>query len=471
MDSVQFALALDRYDVTIHQPHPPGYFLYVMLGRFVNIFIRDANTVFVSISILFSGLTVVAIYFLGKELYNHRTGFLAALIALTSPCLWFHGEVALTYAVEAFFSTITAFLCWKVYAGKHHYICYSALVLGIAGGIRQNSLIFLFPLWLFCIKGVQSRKIIISFVVIFATALLWLIPMILMTGGLDAYMGAFRELWRFNTGNNSVFEQGWPVFKYYSSTLFDFTFYGLGAGLFIVGLAIYSLVRNGKLNSLDRPKIFFFSFWILPSIMFYLLIFIHPANPGYALIYLPAFFILTAASVTYITTELSNLLSTDLPMRIITTLIVTNVCIFFFSNYPVSYRKIVNHGRELEVIIAEFRLFDPSVTEILTGPYIFWGYRQIMYYLPEYRVYQIDYKTAPSGEIRKTFWGINRKTFLTDGIALSTIIKDFALLVTSEDKNRLNGIKGLKIKEILPYAAIASGPVIILKQVYPEMNF
>src|SRR5262249_24352061 len=32
-DSVQFALALVDYDVTRHQPHPPGYILFVAAGR------------------------------------------------------------------------------------------------------------------------------------------------------------------------------------------------------------------------------------------------------------------------------------------------------------------------------------------------------------------------------------------------------------------------------------------------------
>ena len=32
-DAVQFALALERYDVVRHQTHPPGYILYVALGR------------------------------------------------------------------------------------------------------------------------------------------------------------------------------------------------------------------------------------------------------------------------------------------------------------------------------------------------------------------------------------------------------------------------------------------------------
>ena len=96
MDSVQYALALEQYNITIHQPHPPGYFLYVMLGRFINFFMHDANITFIVISIVFSGLTVVAVYYLGKEIFNKKTGIIAAAIAMTSPNLWFHGEVALT---------------------------------------------------------------------------------------------------------------------------------------------------------------------------------------------------------------------------------------------------------------------------------------------------------------------------------------------------------------------------------------
>src|SRR4030042_5173794 len=182
-DSVQFALALDKYDITAHQPHPPGYFLYVMLGRLLHLFINDANTVFVSISVFFSGLTVVAIYYLGKEMYNKKTAILSALIALTSPNLWFHGEVALTYIVEAFFSTAVALLCWRILKGEHKYLWLSVLALGIAGGIRQNTTAFLFPLWLFSVKGVPLRKIILSFGLLTVVCLLWFIPMIWMTGG------------------------------------------------------------------------------------------------------------------------------------------------------------------------------------------------------------------------------------------------------------------------------------------------
>src|SRR4030043_1139731 len=186
-DSVQFALALERYDIAVPQPRSPGYFLYVMLGRLLNLFIDDANTVFVSISFIFSGLTVTAIYYLAKEMYDKQIAILAALIALTSPNLWFHGEVALSYIVEAFFSAAVALLCWRVLKGEHKYIWLSVIALGIAGGIRQNTIVFLLPLWMFSVKGVPIRKIIGSLALMGLVCLLWFIQMGWMTGGWNGY--------------------------------------------------------------------------------------------------------------------------------------------------------------------------------------------------------------------------------------------------------------------------------------------
>ena len=46
-DAVQFALALHEYDVVKHQPHPPGYILYVALGRLVHGWTGDAAAAYV----------------------------------------------------------------------------------------------------------------------------------------------------------------------------------------------------------------------------------------------------------------------------------------------------------------------------------------------------------------------------------------------------------------------------------------
>ena len=42
LDSVNFALGMLRFDPAGHQPHPPGYFLYICLARLVNRLVPDA---------------------------------------------------------------------------------------------------------------------------------------------------------------------------------------------------------------------------------------------------------------------------------------------------------------------------------------------------------------------------------------------------------------------------------------------
>ena len=72
-DAVQFALALREYDVAKHQPHPPGYILYVGLGRLLNAWLGDPAASYVLLAVLFSGLTTWTVYFLAREVYDRST--------------------------------------------------------------------------------------------------------------------------------------------------------------------------------------------------------------------------------------------------------------------------------------------------------------------------------------------------------------------------------------------------------------
>jgi hypothetical protein len=471
MDSVHFALALDKYDVSLHQPHPPGYFLYIMLGRFINLFISDQNSVFIFISIIFSALTVVFVYYLGHEMFDKKTGVLAAAFALTSPNFWFHGEVALTYAAEAFFSTLSALLCWKIYRGEHKYIWLSAIILGLSAGMRQNSIAFLFPLWLFSVRGVPIRTTFTALGLTGFVCMLWFIPMVRMTGGWDVYFGALRELWLFNSGHVSVFERGWSSFKSFSSTLFDFILYGIGAGVFVFGIALYSIIRNNRLKLLDKAKTAFFSFWILPSFLFYLLIFIHPANPGYILIFLPALFVMMAVSAGYICEELNRVINKNIYNLFAAIILIVNACIFIFSTYPVSAVNIRTHDRDLSIMLDDIGKYDPLKTAIFTGPYIFYGYRQIMYYLPEYRVYLVDAKVSETGEIRKNFWGLNRETRLSEDIVFPERIDHFICALISEDASGRAETEGISIRH-LPGTEIymAAGHITSINKLFPDLK-
>jgi len=78
-DSIQFALALDNYSIALHQPHPPGYPVYVFLGRLVHLVIPNTTDSLVYLSILFGTLSIIAIYILARKFFGEIVGAVSAL--------------------------------------------------------------------------------------------------------------------------------------------------------------------------------------------------------------------------------------------------------------------------------------------------------------------------------------------------------------------------------------------------------
>jgi len=470
LDSGHFALALQDYDLVLHQPHPPGYFLYVMLGNFLYLFVSDANTTFVLISIFFSGLTVATIYLLGKEIFDVRVGTIAAFLALTSPNFWFHGEVALSYCIEAFFSAVIGLLCWRIYQGKSKYLWLSISILALAGGFRQNSVVFLFPLWLFSARKESLQRIFTGLALGGIVVLAWLIPMVMMTGGTEKYVAAFGELWRFNTGHNSVFEKGLPQLLLFGRTITGFLLSSLGAALPLLVLAFYALVRHGKSAFLKEPKAAFFAFWILPSVLFYLLVFIHPANPGYVLVLLPPLAIVVSVALLFLGSELRRLTGKDFQQALVMIVLLTNTGIFLLYPLHVSREELRIHDRNIAAILKGFSTFNPKTTALFIGPYSFYSYRHLMLYLPAFTVYQVDVRISETGEKRKQFGGMNRKTFLTEQIRPSKSIKLFAAVILDAPQDLPKIPLWLSITRVTPNIMIVSGPVDRVCDLYPQLR-
>src|SRR5262249_2516939 len=113
LDSIQFVLGASHYDVRIHQPHPPGYFLFVMMGRMLMTVFRDPNLSFVVLNILMSTGTVWIVFCLAREIFGTQPGFASLVLMATSPVAWFHSEVALSNAADGFFVCLLALLCWR----------------------------------------------------------------------------------------------------------------------------------------------------------------------------------------------------------------------------------------------------------------------------------------------------------------------------------------------------------------------
>src|SRR2546428_445262 len=146
-DAVQFALALREYDVLKHQPHPPGYILYVVLGRIVNTWLDDPTAAYVALAVAFSGLTTFVVYYLARAVYDRTTALAAASLLAVSPLFWFYGSVGLTYAGEALFPSTVAYFAFRALNGSRSDAYLAGWDLGVAGGMRQSLPVLWFLLW------------------------------------------------------------------------------------------------------------------------------------------------------------------------------------------------------------------------------------------------------------------------------------------------------------------------------------
>jgi hypothetical protein len=473
-DSVQHALATEHYDIMVHQPHPPGYFLYVMLGKLLNTITGDANTSFVALSIVVSAATVVVIYVLTRQMFNEKTALAASLLAMTSPFFWFYGEVAMNHIFDAFSSILLAYFCWRAISGHGWSLLIASLVLAFAGGIRQNTLLFLFPLWAFALAKSPNKYRLYAVALLVSAVISWFVPMVYLTGGYMRYRAACQELYNYSVGPG--IHAGTEKMLAVSEMVFIYIVYGLGLSIAF----FYPYFRVQGLKSFRRDLLttrgIFFTLWILPSIFLYVFVFGHPVNPGYSLIYLPPFFVLAASALMKITEGRSSPFPHWVFALSLTVALFFNGYVFLFNtkNTPFSYSFLKKQQEYLNVLVKEVRArFSPANTVILGKPYVFLGPRHLMYYLPEYRVYVMDESTDSTGKRRSIFWGQNHSTYLSDAVYIPSGVKYFMSpdeprgAVFLERKVLIEGDKtsGRTLPALLCYD-IEIAPIL-----YPSMKF
>jgi hypothetical protein len=426
-DAVQFALALREFDISKHQPHPPGYLLYVALGRLLNASLGDPNMAYVTLAMLFSAATTFMVYWLARALYDRVPAAAAAALLAVSPLFWFYGSVGLTYAGEAFGAVLVAWFTWGALRGDSRQLYAGALALGLVGGIRPSVLVLLFPLWLACAAvGIRRvGRIGRGLLVVGGAVLSWLLPMLWLTGGLAAYLRASSQLYGSVVLPTSVLGGSLDVTLAQARYVLASVVIGLGPlALAAVALPLY-LRRAGW----GRPE-WFLAAWTVPPAAFYTLV--HFGQAGYVLTFLPALVILMSRVLVEVVAAGSERLRRPNWRWGLTAAALVPLCLvstgFFVSARPVP-REFNNRTgeawiwrakdeahdwimsrtaaalREHEAVIRTYvdtirAVYDPSDTALVTElgnrrsyPWL----RHAMFYMPEYAIYQLQVGEPPRG--------------------------------------------------------------------------
>ncbi|MCA1644932.1 MAG: glycosyltransferase family 39 protein [Chloroflexi bacterium] len=157
-DSANYALGVrDFYNVAFHQPHPPGYPLYVFFARGIDLVVHDANRSLILEGIAWSALAMAATIALGRAMFGRTAGLLGGLLLLCTVGFWGYGEVAYPYVALAGETATLAWLAHSVLTGHHRSILLLGLMWAISAGVRWDAAVFCLPLGLWALWTVPWR--------------------------------------------------------------------------------------------------------------------------------------------------------------------------------------------------------------------------------------------------------------------------------------------------------------------------
>jgi hypothetical protein len=319
------------------------------------------------------------IYFLARDWFGRSAAIFAGLIFVFSPLAWFHGTVALTYIVEAFFSALTGYLSWRISEGSTRLVIPVAVITGIAAGFRPSSLLFLCPLVLFSWRKAGRKCAVTGVIALVATILAWFLPMIRMSGG-TAYLHSLMALWLTVPAKGTVFN---------SSPLNSLVRALVIAGIYLLyfGCAAILPVHTLKRPEGNERKAALTRIWIAPGLLFFTFVYLKFVNSGYLLILFPplcAWMGLWAACWYE-----DHRWSRPLKLLTITGCAAANVLVFLYAPFYFSYREVRRFENELTTVIRILpEVASSQDTMIVSFDSHFLGYRHAGYYLPGYTTVQ-----------------------------------------------------------------------------------
>ncbi|MCU1350586.1 MAG: hypothetical protein JWO56_3616 [Acidobacteria bacterium] len=146
-DEVLFSTALHHYDVAAHHPHPPGFPLYVLLGRLVRLVIRDDFHALQAINLAAAMLLFPAVYLLARAFrFDFATSISAALLFSFLPNVLFFGGTAFSDLPSLVLLVFAMALLLRGRESRRDFL-FGCALLGLALAFRpQNLLVAAYPL-------------------------------------------------------------------------------------------------------------------------------------------------------------------------------------------------------------------------------------------------------------------------------------------------------------------------------------
>jgi hypothetical protein len=194
LDSINFALGLRHFDVAHHQPHPPGYPVFIAAAKIAHAVVASEARALALLSVLAATLGVVALPVLFRLFGGTGDGawpLVATAVAITSPLYWFTAVRPLSDATGL--AAALAGQALTLAAETPRAVCLASFCAGLAAGIRSQVVWLTVPLLIVRGAGITRRALAVTIAAFAAGVLLWLVPLVALSGGPGGYWRALSN--------------------------------------------------------------------------------------------------------------------------------------------------------------------------------------------------------------------------------------------------------------------------------------
>ena len=278
-DSINFALAIERFDPRLDQPQPPGYPLFVGLLKILNLVTHDARTALVLAGLLGSLAAAALVWRWAAAMFGEPAGVLAALLLAVHPVFWCAGVMNPARTFLALLVAATSMAAWR---GRFYT---ASLCLGLLSGFRPEALLLLLPLW--ALAGWRRAGAFATWMtgagLLCAGALTWLIPLAVSSGGPSAMSRGFFDYLQANSRDYSA-AFGAPVAAAAQTATKALIWNFSGA---VAWVWVLPFVWRAWMRQWTREKALLLAFAFTPAFLFHSLI--HVRDADQTLISIPSF--------------------------------------------------------------------------------------------------------------------------------------------------------------------------------------
>jgi hypothetical protein len=196
VDSINFALGIRDFDVAEHQPHPPGYPLFILTAKIAAAVAGSEVRALSGLGVLAGALAAFVLIGMLRALDRGEAGqpvaIGGALLALTAPLMWITASRPLSDVPGLAVALLVQWMILRASTARQMLV--AATAAGFAAGVRSQIVWLTVPLILWKVgldlKLRRARPASTFAAGYLSGVVLWAVPLLALSGGPRAYWDA-----------------------------------------------------------------------------------------------------------------------------------------------------------------------------------------------------------------------------------------------------------------------------------------